>query len=98
MEHRKCKECGRVFDLTNEDDSAEWHYGHDCEMDTPVIFEARCSTCPTWILTDEHIGGWPYFGSCSECGGQAVDEWRVSDEPHPALWEYATSTVTHEED
>lgn len=26
-----CPECGRVFDLTNDDDSAEWQYGHDCE-------------------------------------------------------------------
>lgn len=28
---RKCVECGRVFDLTNDDDAAEWVYGHDCE-------------------------------------------------------------------
>lgn len=27
----RCPECGRVFDLTNEDDAAEWYYGHDCE-------------------------------------------------------------------
>lgn len=27
----KCVECGRVFDLFDEDDSNEWHYGHDCE-------------------------------------------------------------------
>jgi hypothetical protein len=26
-----CAECGRKFDLMKEDDSAEWHYGHDCE-------------------------------------------------------------------
>jgi hypothetical protein len=26
-----CIECLRVFDLTNELDSAEWAYGHDCE-------------------------------------------------------------------
>lgn len=28
---RRCVECGRVFDLQNETDEAEWHYGHDCE-------------------------------------------------------------------
>ena len=28
---RVCVECGRKFDLMNEDDSSEWHYGHDCE-------------------------------------------------------------------
>ena len=27
----KCLECGRVFDLLDEDDAQEWHYGHDCE-------------------------------------------------------------------
>lgn len=27
----KCMECGRVFDLTNDDDASEWVYGHDCE-------------------------------------------------------------------
>lgn len=28
----RCVECGRVFDLTNEDDASEWAYGHDCEV------------------------------------------------------------------
>ena len=27
----KCVECDRVFDLTDENDANEWHYGHDCE-------------------------------------------------------------------
>ncbi len=27
----KCPECGRVFDLTDENDADEWAYGHDCE-------------------------------------------------------------------
>lgn len=26
-----CPECERVFDLTDDNDNAEWHYGHDCE-------------------------------------------------------------------
>ncbi len=26
-----CRECARVFDLTDDDDSAEWSFGHDCE-------------------------------------------------------------------
>jgi DNA-directed RNA polymerase subunit RPC12/RpoP len=26
-----CVECGRIFDLTNEDDAQEYYYGHDCE-------------------------------------------------------------------
>jgi hypothetical protein len=27
-----CAECGRVFDLTDEDDANEWYHGHDCEV------------------------------------------------------------------
>jgi hypothetical protein len=27
----KCDECGRVFDLFNEQDMNELNYGHDCE-------------------------------------------------------------------
>ena len=27
----KCEECGRVFDLFDEDQAEEYHYGHDCE-------------------------------------------------------------------
>jgi len=27
----RCSECGRVFDLTNENDANEWSFGHDCE-------------------------------------------------------------------
>ena len=31
MSKAKCTECGRVFDLFDEDDANEWYYGHDCE-------------------------------------------------------------------
>lgn len=27
----QCVECERVFDLTDDNDVEEWHYGHDCE-------------------------------------------------------------------
>lgn len=27
----RCPECGRVFDLLNENDADEFFYGHDCE-------------------------------------------------------------------
>lgn len=27
----KCQECGRVFNLLDEDDNNEYWYGHDCE-------------------------------------------------------------------
>lgn len=28
----RCPECGRVFDLGNATDAAEWSFGHDCEV------------------------------------------------------------------
>lgn len=29
----KCPECGRIFDLLDEDDANEFYYGHDCEVE-----------------------------------------------------------------
>jgi hypothetical protein len=29
--YRRCSECGRQFFLGDEEDAAEWAYGHDCE-------------------------------------------------------------------
>ena len=26
-----CEECERRFDLWNDDEAAEWYFGHDCE-------------------------------------------------------------------
>ena len=28
---RECVECGRVFDLSVDEDAEEFAYGHDCE-------------------------------------------------------------------
>jgi len=28
-----CGECGRIFDLLNEEEASEFYYGHDCEDD-----------------------------------------------------------------
>lgn len=39
---RQCPECGRIFDLLDETDAAEWYYGHDCEED---ILGRRCDWC-----------------------------------------------------
>lgn len=27
-----CGECGRVFDMLDEDQAGEWLFGHDCEV------------------------------------------------------------------
>ena len=32
LENPTCVECGRRFDLMDEDDASEWFYGHDCEV------------------------------------------------------------------
>ncbi len=29
----QCYECGRIFDLLQEDQAEEWFYGHDCEVE-----------------------------------------------------------------
>lgn len=29
----KCPECGRVFDMFDDEDAQEWAYGHDCEQE-----------------------------------------------------------------
>lgn len=31
MHNPTCPECEREFDMTDETDAEEWHYGHDCE-------------------------------------------------------------------
>lgn len=31
--NRVCIECGRTFDMFDEEQSAEWHFGHDCEVE-----------------------------------------------------------------
>ena len=28
----RCVECERVFNMFNEVDVEEWHFGHDCEV------------------------------------------------------------------
>jgi hypothetical protein len=33
----RCVECGRVFDLLDEDEAGEWYYGHDCEPPHPIV-------------------------------------------------------------
>jgi hypothetical protein len=27
----RCVECGRIFNLLNEEEAGEYYYGHDCE-------------------------------------------------------------------
>ena len=28
-----CIECGRKFDMLDEEQASEWHAGHDCEVE-----------------------------------------------------------------
>lgn len=32
MKYRKCAECERTFDMSNDNDASEWFAGHDCEV------------------------------------------------------------------
>jgi len=40
-----CRECGRVFDLTSENDADEWYNGHDCEARDPSVCEFADDEC-----------------------------------------------------
>ena len=42
-----CAECGRVFDLLDDDDANEWHYGHDCEQEG-CLSQVRTVPLATW--------------------------------------------------
>ena len=33
----QCPECYRRFDLNDEFDAEEFHYGHDCDEDSPKV-------------------------------------------------------------
>lgn len=39
MLKEKCVECERVFDLTDEEDAAEWADGHDCEPEPQDLYQ-----------------------------------------------------------
>tara|TARA_R100001594_G_scaffold4664_1_gene15823 strand:+ start:2769 stop:2894 length:126 start_codon:yes stop_codon:yes gene_type:complete len=32
-ELHRCAECHRIFDMWDDIDAEEWHYGHDCEVE-----------------------------------------------------------------
>jgi hypothetical protein len=55
--HRVCIECGRRFDMFDEIDEQEWHYGHDCEK--PEMIE-----CPN------HGGAYDCTPFCPACEGE----------------------------
>lgn len=54
---RTCPECKRVFDLLNEADAEEWHYGHDCEPEEELAWydpqgEIRAAAQEAWHTND----------------------------------------------
>jgi hypothetical protein len=53
---RVCGECSRVFDMFDETDAEEWHYGHDCE--------AVMTECPN------HGGAFDCTPFCELCAGE----------------------------
>jgi hypothetical protein len=83
----ECHGCGEpvfVADVQHDDTGAD--LCRVCHAQgVPTIYESQCHKCGGAILTDEWTGGTPYFGTC-ECGGHWDGEWRISDEPHPAIW------------
>lgn len=75
----RCAECGRVFDLWDEDDAQEWFYGHDCE--------APCEH----DNTDRYLTEYGPVDRCLDCGedlgedGPANDDWIAAayERQHP---------------
>lgn len=62
---------------------------HPDQENTPehLMFEAPCERCGEPVLTDEWSHGEPYWQTSCECGGRPLDyRWKISDEPHPAVW------------
>lgn len=55
-----CPECGRVFNLLDEDDAGEFYYGHDCEQPEPE--PRKPLDRPPRMEHDRH--GW----HCLDCG------------------------------
>lgn len=58
----RCAECGRVFDLTDDTDAAEWSTGHDCEW-------VEADKCVCGHFRDEHRNGRGYCHRCPGDGG-----------------------------
>ena len=54
----ECDECGRVFNMNDETDAAEWTHGHDCEEPSKCIDcgdvakpgESYCGPCDAPIF------------------------------------------------
>ena len=59
----RCTECGRVFDLANETDAAEWAFGHDCETQ-PTIEVRWCDQGCGYKLPDEYKLDETTCGAC----------------------------------
>lgn len=36
-----CDECGKIFNLLNEDQANEFYYGHDCEFEDDGEFKRK---------------------------------------------------------
>ncbi len=59
----RCTECGRVFDLANETDAAEWALGHDCETQPTIEFR-WCDQGCGYKLPDEYKIDETTCGAC----------------------------------
>lgn len=54
---RRCPECGRVFDMFNETDAAEWADGHDCETRPTMTTANRITTHANRVRAMIRAGG-----------------------------------------
>lgn len=47
----RCVECGRSFDMFDDDDAAEFYFGHDCQE-----FQMKCPSCGNFDITTLSVG------------------------------------------
>ncbi len=59
-----CPECGRVFNLLDEDDADEFYNGHDCEAPEPAPWKALDRP----PRMERRRDGW----HCLDCGFQVI--------------------------
>jgi hypothetical protein len=74
-----CSECGRVFDLLDNDDASEWYFGHDCE-DTDEAGADEVAMLQD--LIDRGI--WGLEGSMGRAMMAAIEDGRCTLGPAPA--------------
>lgn len=98
---KTCDECGRVFDLTDENDAAEFYEGHDCEAPKQTL-EDLLENAPGWVegVADlyrwatnyDYQTGTPYWAFC-DLIGYSDEEFGQKMNPASFTLDYSSADV-----